>query len=61
MRIDFTWFLSVWILNCHRPEREFWQDMNPARIVRLFTAHSRENRQPKEKINSLSAFLMGGE
>lgn len=61
MRIDFAWFLSIWILNFHRPEREFWQAMNPARIVMLFTAHSRETKKPEEKISSLSAFLMGGE
>lgn len=63
MRIDFAWFLSIWILNCHRPEREFWKSMNPARIVYLFQAQERPKKEQEKnkKINSLSAFLMGGE
>lgn len=61
MRIDFAWFLSIWILNCHRPEREFWKTMSPARLVILFRAQKKPERDDKQKIKSLSAFLMGGE
>lgn len=38
--------MSIWLFDLHMPERDFWQTMNPARLIALFDNYfSRRNRR----------------
>jgi len=61
--IDFAWFLSVWILECHCDERVFWETMTPARLMALFEARFGKRQQAKKQEApkmSLAQYLSGG-
>lgn len=38
--------MSIWLFDLHMPERDFWQTMNPARLIALFNNYfPRQNRR----------------
>ena len=63
MKVDFAWFLSMWLLVYHGDERVFWRTMNPVRCHRLYAAllpKTRKTPEPQQKKpGSLYAYLMG--
>lgn len=65
MRIDFAWFLGIWLLHFHCDEKVFWKTMNPARCHALYGALFQSPKSQKTSAQSeprsLLAYLKGGE